>query len=81
MCKFQENGHFINIFKFVSTDPATIQSGVSDTPFGDVLLAGPWSPDFVCLLRIAHGGIGLFTAVLFRSLRLIKMSTNRTGWM
>ena len=73
MCKFQENGHFINIFKFVSTDPANIQSGVSDTPFGDVLLAGPWWPDFVCLLRIAHGGIW---AVYCCPFSVIKVNPN-----
>ena len=26
-----------------------------------ILLAGRWSPDIVCLLRIAHGGIEPFT--------------------
>ena len=34
---------------------------------------------YFCLLPIAHGGIGSFTAVRIRSLWLIKMSINRTG--
>ena len=35
----------------------------------------------VCLMRIAHGGIGPFTDVRFRTVWFIKLSINRTGCM
>ena len=38
----------------------------------DVLMAGRWLSDLVCLLYTVHGGIGPFTFVRFRSLLLIK---------
>ena len=38
----------------------------------DVLMAGRWLSDLVCLLHTVHVGIGPFTFVRFRSLLLIK---------
>ena len=50
----------------------------SDMPFKlHFLLVGHWSPEFVCLMRIAHGGIRPFTDVHFGTLWLIKISINR----